>query len=229
MRTPSTSTTLRLGYLALAATDTWLSGATGQRGRRARRVTKPLLMPTLAASLVTDPRAAGSPLLPTTVAAQAAGWGGDVALLGEGTRSFLAGAGAIGVGHLAYVAGFLRHRDPSPGHRGLGVRAVAAAWLATAPTAALVAGRRQGGLGLPVLGYATVLWATAAAATRLGPGVGADARRLSTWGALLFVVSDAALAVGTFALDEPPPSLERAVMATYTGAQLLLSEGAARA
>ena len=39
-----------LGYLTLAATDTYLAGREGKAARRARYVTKPLLMPALAVS-----------------------------------------------------------------------------------------------------------------------------------------------------------------------------------
>ena len=72
----TTSTKLKLAYVGLAATDTWLSGIADRRAHRARFVTKPLLMPTLAASLVTNPRAADSPLRTSTLAAQARwlGW-----------------------------------------------------------------------------------------------------------------------------------------------------------
>ena len=54
-----TSTKLKMAYVGLAAVDTWLSGLADRRAHRARFVTKPLLMPTLAASLLTNPRAAG--------------------------------------------------------------------------------------------------------------------------------------------------------------------------
>ena len=96
-----TSTKLKLAYVGLAAVDTWLSGITDRRAHRARFVTKPLLMPTLTASLLTNPRAADSPLRASTVAAQLGGWGGDVALLGEGTKPFLAGTGSFALGHAA--------------------------------------------------------------------------------------------------------------------------------
>ncbi len=49
------------------------------------------------------------------MAAQVGGWGGDVALLGEGTKPFLVGAGSFGLGHVAYLTGFLRQH----GHSGI--------------------------------------------------------------------------------------------------------------
>ena len=52
-----TTTKLKLGYLGVAALDTWLSGKPHPMAHRARFLTKPLLMPTLAASLATNPKA----------------------------------------------------------------------------------------------------------------------------------------------------------------------------
>ena len=76
-------------YTALAAVDTLLA-ATGRD--RARRLTKPLLMPAL---MVDKPR--------PTQRALALGGIGDVALLGEGGRAFTAGLGAFLAGHVAWL------------------------------------------------------------------------------------------------------------------------------
>ena len=229
MRRPSTSTRLKLAYVALAATDTWLSGQPSRAAHRARFLTKPLLMPTLSASLATNARAVGSPLRTSTLVAQAGGWGGDVALLGSGTKSFLAGAGSFGVGHIAYVAGFLRRRGSRPLAQDPGVRVIAGSWALTAPLMAYLAGRQKRELGAPVLGYGTLLAVMAAAGSHLDPEVPAAARRLTAAGAGLFMLSDTLLGLRKFAMTEPPAELETAVMATYTAAQFLLSEGAARA
>jgi len=229
MPTLKTSTKLKLAYVGLAATDTWLSGQGNKWARRARFVTKPLLMPTLAVSLATNPRAADSPLRTSTLLAQVGGWGGDVALLGDGTRSFLAGAGSFGVGHVAYLTGFLRHRGSTPVVTSIGPRAVAGSWAATAPLMALMAWRRQHELGGPVFGYATMLAAVVASATHLDPALSPASRRFTAAGAGLFMLSDTLLGVRKFMLTNPPAELETAVMATYTAAQFLLSEGAARA
>lgn len=225
----TTPTRLKLAYLGLAGLDTWLAGRPGRWAHRARFATKPLLMPTLSASLLTNPRARGSRLRPTTVVAQAGGWGGDVALLGEGTRPFLTGVGSFALGHAAYLAGFVRQHGHSGFREARGPRVVAAAWALSAPVLAVQAGRRQRELGVPVLGYSTMLAAMAAAATYLDPDLSPAARRLTAAGAGLFLVSDTLLGVRTFVLADPPPLLESGVMATYTTAQLLLSEGAARA
>jgi uncharacterized membrane protein YhhN len=225
----TTSTKLKLAYVGLAAADTWLSGIADKRAHRARFVTKPLLMPTLAASLLTNPRAEDSPLRTSTVAGQFGGWGGDVALLGEGTTPFLAGTGSFALGHAAYLTGFLRQHGHSGVREANGPRAIAGSWALTAPVMALLARRRHRELGGPVFGYATMLAVMAGAANYLDTDLSPAARRLTAAGAGLFMVSDTLLGFRKFALTNPPAHLETAVMATYTAAQFLLSEGAARA
>lgn len=225
----TTSTKLKLAYVGLAAADTWLSGIANRNAHRARFLTKPLLMPTLTASLLTNPKAEDSPLRATTVAAQVGGWGGDVALLGEGTKPFLVGAGSFGLGHVAYLAGFLRQHGHGDPREVTGTRAVAGSWALTAPVMAFMARRRHRELGGPVLGYATMLAAMAAAANYTDSDLPKSARRLTAAGATLFMVSDTLLGFRKFVLTDPPAALETSVMATYTAAQFLLSEGAARA
>ena len=229
MPTLRTATKLKLGYLGIAALDTWLSGKEHPVAHRARLLTKPLLMPALAASLATNPKATGSPLRSSTLVAQAAGWGGDVALLASGTTPFLVGAGSFAVGHAAYLTGFVRRRNHEPLTEPLEVRVVAGSWLVSAPALALLARRQQPELAGPVFGYATILAAMVIGAHRLDAAVPVSARRLTMAGASLFMVSDTLLGIRMFAMKEPPAALERAVMATYAAGQFLLSEGAARA
>lgn len=223
-----TSTKLKLAYAALAATDTALAGTASPWAHRARFVTKPMLMPVLGASLATDPAARGARLRTTTLVAQAAGWGGDVLLLGEGPRAFAAGAGSFGVGHLAHIAGFSRHRDAGRRHHNRAVRAVAGAWAASAPVMAVAAARQDRALGPTVLGYSAALSGMVAAANHLSPEVPRSARLLIAAGAGLFLLSDSLLGTRTFLLSDPSPRLEAAVMATYTAGQFLICEGASR-
>lgn len=225
-----TTTRLKLAYGALAVVDTVLAGSGSRWAHRARHVTKPLLMPVLGASLATDPRAQGSPLRASTLAGQAAGWGGDVLLLGDGPKAFAAGAGSFGIGHLAYIGGLARQRDrstPLTGNRA--ARAIAGTWALSGPVMALAAARRERSLGPTVLGYSALLSSMAAAAQHLSPEVPRDARVLTAVGAGVFLLSDSVLGSRTFVLSDPPERLESLVMATYTAAQLLISEGAARA
>ena len=194
---------MRTRYALLAAADAALAA----RGhRRARRLTKPLLMPALAARR-------GAP----TRRALLLGGVGDVALLGDGPRAFTAGLGAFLVGHAAWVAALRRRQAPVPGHAGLLRRRP----LAALPYAVVLVGanallwRRAGDDRLPVLVYSTALTATALAALDTG-----DARTAA--GGALFLLSDGLLAAERFA-GVTLPAHEGLVMATYTSAQALLA------
>jgi uncharacterized membrane protein YhhN len=221
-----TSTKLKLAYAGLAIADTWLAGSADARAHRARVLTKPLLMPTLMASLAMDPKAAGSPLRTSTLIAQAGGWGGDLALMAHGTKPFAVGSGSFAIGHAAYISGFLRNRSalPQPGPKG-----VAALWAVTTPGMVLGAYRHDKPLAPAVAGSSAMLAGTVAAATQLDRGLPKSARRLTLLGAGLFMLSDSVLGTRKFLLANAPARLESVVMATYTAAQLFLSEGAARA
>jgi uncharacterized membrane protein YhhN len=225
-----TSTKLKLAYVALAAADTALAGSSRPRAHQVRHVTKPLLLPALGAALATDPRASRSPLRTTTLAAQVGGWGGDVLLLGEGERAFAAGATSFGVGHLAYISGFLRHRDRrTPITASRTARAIGGLWAASGPVVGGKAATKDRRLGATLLGYSGLLAAMAATASHLDPALPRDARLLTAAGGAMFLASDAVLGARTFLLPDAPERLESVVMATYTSAQLLLAEGAARA
>jgi uncharacterized membrane protein YhhN len=188
-------------YAALAAADTVLA-ATGRD--KARRLTKPLLMPTL---LLGKDKPSQRAL--------ALGGAGDVALLGEGDVAFTAGLGSFLVSHLAWMQA-LRQR-------------VGGGLLKDKPWAALpyLAGyaglnaylwKRTGKDRIPVLVYSTALLGTALAALDTG-----DARTAA--GGALFLTSDALLALEKFG-DVHLPVHEGWVMATYTGAQALLAADA---
>jgi uncharacterized membrane protein YhhN len=220
------STKLKLAYTGLAIADTWLAGSANPTAHRARVLTKPLLMPTLMGSLVTDRRAASSPLRTTTLLAQGGGWGGDLALMGHGTKPFAIGSGSFAVGHAAYITGFLRNRSSTPRP---GPKAVAGLWAVTAPGMAFGAYRQEKVLGPAIAGYSAMLAGTVAAATQLDPALPPSARRVTLLGAGLFMLSDSVLGTRKFLLKNAPPRVEPVGMATYTAAQLLLSEGAARA
>lgn len=217
------------GYLALAGVDTYLAGRTGTAARRARFATKPLLMPALATAtrLAAGDRSSG--LLRGVQTAQAFSWGGDVALLGHGRSSFLGGVGSFLVAHVAYIGGFATAKDPSAGLTSPGAKAGAAAWAATAPVLALAAGRQDPTLRGPIATYAGVLSAMFATSTMLRRSMPARARRQVLAGSSLFLLSDTLLGTGKFLLKQPHPALESAVMATYTGGQWLIAEGAVAA
>jgi uncharacterized membrane protein YhhN len=221
-----TSTKLKLAYAGLAIADTWLAGSADPRAHKARVLTKPLLMPTLMASLITNPKAADSPLRTSTLIAQAGGWGGDLALMAHGTKPFAIGSGSFAVGHAAYITGFLRNRSATARR---GPKAVGALWAVTAPGMVFGAYRQDKVLGPAIAGYSGMLAGTVAAATQLDPTLPQSARRATLLGAGLFMLSDSVLGTRKFLVKKAPPRVESVVMATYTAAQFLLSEGAARA
>lgn len=200
------------GYAALAVADTLLAAAP-DRWRRARVVTKPLLMPALA---LRGPSAA-------VLAAQAGSWAGDVALMREGRRPFLAGLCSFLGAHVAYVAAF-RGRSSVPLLATPGRRRAVVAGSAAALGMAVVAGREDGAIALPVAAYGSTLATMAAAAAAVDPDRGRG--RVLT-GALLFLLSDSLLGARTFLVRERVPVLEGAVMATYTAAQWCIAEGMA--
>ncbi len=220
-----TPSRLKAAYVGLAALDTLLSASSRPLAHKARLLTKPLLMPTLAASLATTPGA--SPTRTAVLAAQAGSWVGDVALLSERRRPFVVGTAGFAAAHAAYVTGFARRRTTSSRvTEETPARLLAGLWAATAPVMAWNA--REEGVAPVVAGYSTALTSMVVSATRLDPALPASTRRLAAAGGLLFLLSDTTLGLRKFVLDDPPPAVEGAVMATYTAAQLLLSEAAAR-
>lgn len=224
-------------YAALAAADTTLAGAASRRpnGRaaRARRVTKPLLMPALARTFATSTHGQRTPLRQATLVAQGLSGVGDVALLGKGDPAFLAGLGGFLGAHVAYVCGFASARDARGAGSRRGSRAAAALFVAAGPTMGWAAGRTSPRLRLPVVTYAGALCAMAATALRLGPPADPTARRTLIAGTTLFLVSDSALGAREFLDDGSDErrrqALDVLVMATYTAAQGLIATGVARA
>jgi uncharacterized membrane protein YhhN len=218
-----------LGYLTLAAVDTYLAGKEGKAARRGRFVTKPLLMPALAASTHLAAEERGGSLVRGVQVAQLFSWGGDVALLGRNERSFLAGVGSFFAAHVGYIGAFATARDPQAGLSDTGPRAGVAAWVATAPVMAVAAGRKDPTLRVPIAAYAGILSTMFATSTILHPDLPLSARRQILAGTSLFLLSDSLLGVQEFLRKDRNPVLESAVMATYTTGQLLIAEGAAHA
>ena len=213
---------LTSAYAVLSVADTVLVGL-GPRGRRLHYVVKPLLMPTLAASLV-DGTSSSEPVVRRVLGAQAFSWGGDVALMGTSERQFLAGVASFFGAHLAYVGAFRALGTGSPTGSRAG-RAVLALSSVLVPANAVAAGRNDARFGVPVGVYGLVLTAMAAttAVLRDSPGRG----RIQA-GAALFLLSDSLISAQQFLRDEPAPALESAVMATYTAGQWLISDGVRR-
>lgn len=188
----------RLAYGALATADSALAA----RGLdRARRYTKPLLMPTLMSGRDRN-----------TQRALALGCVGDVALLGSSQAAFTAGLGSFLLGHVAWIVA-LRQRPGTALLRRHPLLATpyAAAWLGLNA----VLWSRTGQDRLPVLAYSVALTGTALAALDTG-----DLRTAA--GGAAFLISDTLLALERFA-DLSLPRHEGWVMATYTSGQALLA------
>ncbi len=222
-------------YVALAIADSVAAGNGGSTlARRLRHVLKPALMPALTTAFLDGTRGGGARtrthrLRSGTAAAQAFSWGGDVALLGTGDRSFLIGVGSFAGAHLAYITAFLSVRGEGKDHDTAGLGVALGLWLTTAPLMSVAAGRKDPGLRVPVAAYATILSAMFASSRMLDPALPQGARRTLEAGTALFLVSDTVLAAQKFLLTEPRPALDAVVMTTYTAAQGLIASGAARA
>ncbi|MEV0007938.1 lysoplasmalogenase [Streptomyces sp. NPDC051840] len=166
-------------------------------------VTKPLLMPLLAAYAA----ARGGPRL--LVAALLCGWAGDVLLMPDADLAFLAGMACFAAGHVCYL--LLFGRAPVRPVSGLLYAVVLVVFVA------LLWPGLPGGLRVPLTGYSLLLTAMAWRAGVLG--------RLAGVGGALFLFSDALIATGI--ADWPqPPAHHFLVMLTYIAAQYLLTRGA---
>jgi uncharacterized membrane protein YhhN len=184
-------------FAALAAADAALA-ATGRD--RARRVTKPLLMPVL---LQGKPR--------PTQRALALGGLGDVALLGDGEAAFTAGLGSFLAGHVALVTAMRPKSGGVLARRPMAALPYVGAWAGLNAYLWPKTGKNR----VPVLVYSAALLATALAALDTGD------RAVATGGAL-FMLSDALLALEKFGGVHLPVH-EGVVMATYTTGQALLA------
>ncbi|MEV0488291.1 lysoplasmalogenase [Streptomyces sp. NPDC050508] len=194
-----------LALFGLAAALDLLSLAVGYHP--GHTVTKPLLMPLLAAYAALR----GPPRL--LVAALLFGWGGDTLLLSDADPAFLAGMTCFAAGHLCYLALFRTYGTP---RTRAGLLAVGYA-AALALTVTLLWPDLPADLRIPVAGYSALLTAMAcAAATRLGLVAGL--------GGALFMASDTLIATGV--ADWPqPPRPDFWIMLTYVAAQFLLVRG----
>lgn len=167
----------------------------------------------LAAASLFGPSAASA----AAAAALACGAAGDflldappfpAALGAEG--AFLAGLASFLLGHLAYCNALLRRGVRLGG--GAGVRAALVPLVPTLALLAALAPALPRDLVLPVVAYAAASAALAALALALAPPSG-----WAVAGALLFLSSDALLAVDRFL--SPLPAGKLLVMLTYYGAQ----------
>ncbi|MFI6069597.1 lysoplasmalogenase [Micromonospora sp. NPDC051227] len=210
------SRTVLIAFLVVTAANL-LANATG--GGLAFLLTKPLLMPLLAAYLwrVSAERAARPDRL--LLAALAFATGGDVALMIDGTGWFLAGMACFLGTHICYLTAFTRHGAATALRRTpLVAVPLGYAVLTVVALTWMWAGLTDVGLAVPVAGYAIALAAMASTAATQGWRVGL--------GAALFLGSDLLIAAGVAEVAQPPgaPVL---VMATYAAGQALIVTGRA--
>nr|WP_227869883.1 MULTISPECIES: lysoplasmalogenase [Streptomyces] len=178
----------------------------------AQQLTKPLLMPALAAWVW----ARGGPRV--LVAALFFGWGGDLALQSGSDSFFLAGMASFAIGHICYLA-LIRRAGSFTLRRSLPAAVGYAAVCAVMVT--LLWPGLDPAMRVPVAGYSVLLTAMAWAALA---GVGG---RVAAGGAL-FLLSDALIAT-RLAEWQQLPAAGLWVMLTYTAAQYLLASGLLRA
>lgn len=224
----------KIAYGALAAADTLLAGQDTTTARRLRYLTKPLLMPVLATAFASSTTGRRDVLRQAALGGQAFSWGGDLALMGSGQRSFLVGVGSFFAAHVSYVTGFASSSSlpsgvDSAGVNSAGLKTAAAMWVATAPVMTIAAGRKDPALRVPIAAYATVLATMYAASTLLDQDLPRSARRKVVLGTSLFLLSDTVLGLRKFLLDDHSPALESVVMATYTAGQWFIADGVAAA
>lgn len=192
----------------------WVALATERRSLEI--AAKPAAMPALALASAESgllERPWGRPVL----AGQACGLAGDVFLLNDDERSFLAGLSSFLVGHVGYIEAFRRmglRRTPwvLPGVAALG-------WCMWWSREALPNLWREGGAAAagPVAAYMGVIGAMSLAAWSTGNPV-------TGTGASLFVISDTVIAVNAFV--EPLDDAGLKVMVPYLLGQALIAAGA---
>ncbi|OZV81103.1 hypothetical protein CA850_13280 [Micromonospora echinospora] len=180
-------------------------------------LTKPLLIPALAAYLWLVAAAHGRRPDRLLLAALAFSTGGDIALLVDSTTAFLTGMALFLGAHLCYITAFTRHgaaralRRPPLVAVGIGY--------AVATTAALAwmwPGLTDAGLALPIAGYAVALATMATTAAAHGPRV--------ALGGALFLLSDLIIATGLADVGHLPGHGVW-VMSTYCLGQALIVTG----
>lgn len=196
-------------YRALAGTDIALS-ALGLR--KARRLTKPTLMPLLVVqALVSEP--GSGPGGGLVAGGLGLSWLGDVALLGEGEGAFTVGLSSFFAAHLCYLAAFRRRSKGGIDRTGWVAASYVLAWLVLNR----VLWPRTGKLRIPVSAYGTALVAMALAA------LDTDVPSIAAGGAA-FVLSDGILALDRFC-DGRRWWADPLVMLTYSVAQALIATG----
>lgn len=203
-------------FLICAAADVF---AVASAKPRAERIAKPLLMPLLLAFYLTAAKAPERFL----VLALVCGFLGDTFLLGSGAW-FACGLAAFLLGHVCYLAAFLRPMNFAALPPSFWVPGLLAYVLYGLVACRRILPRAEAKLRPAVFVYLVfLLGMSCAALLRLSYAQGA-AFWLPFLGSLLFVASDTMLALRIFT-QKPPRNSGAAVMVTYALAQLFLTAG----
>jgi len=186
------------------------------------QLTKPLLIPLLLAWLISMARRDWPVPLRWIGVGLVFAWAGDLALMGEGDTAFMLGIAFFLVMQVCYLVAFLR--VPGPG--------LVRAWKIAAIPYALIwvainalVWTDAGDMRIPVLVYSAVAVAMALAALDLVLRLAQPLAWRVAAGALLFVVSDALIALTAFGPMTETAAASAAVMATYIAAQGLIVTG----
>ena len=146
---------------------------------------------------------------------------GDVALIFDGERWFLAGLVAFLAAHLCYVAAFLT-RAHAAGVDEWVLPALAAALVGLYAAAVYATLRpKLGAMRVPAFVYMIALGAMAWAAALAWSADPSPATRYALGGAALFLASDTLLAVDRF--RRPLPAAQLLILSTYYAAQWLIA------
>ena len=189
---------------------------------------KPLLMISLGIYYVSSVRIIDGKIVPAVVSAIVFSFLGDVLLMVQYTNElfFLLGLASFLAAHLSYIYAYRQHCiENDEGKSLLGTQKVRFALPIVLATTGLISilYNHLGGLKIPVTAYALVLmWMTLQALFRFGKTNG-----LSFWGvlvgALLFMISDALIAINKFV--SPLLLSDLLVMSTYIVGQYLIISG----
>lgn len=147
-------------------------------------------------------------------------WGGDLALMQEGSNYFLMGLGSFLIGHLVYIYVYLKSSFQRPEFRLMPLLPILTF---TIFLLAFVIPSVPADMKIPVWIYALVITAMACM-SRLREGLTSiQSFQWVMMGSLLFVVSDSAIAIDKF--HRPLPYDDVIIMSTYIAGQLLIVLG----
>lgn len=198
------------GPIALLATAAILCDRDGRR-HRAFYLLKPLTTIVIIGLALSLPAAAASPWL-------LAGLGlcllGDIALLGDSNRAFIAGLSSFLLGHLLLIPALLLPLEGVAWPPLSGLVAVPALFMLSRLLP------HAGVLKLPVIAYSVALTALAIAGLTRGAYLGGSAGLLAGAGGLLFALSDGVLGWRRF--RAPFPGSQAIVLSTYWAALTVL-------